>query len=83
MAIAEIQNSIFTIQECSIHEHGNRNEIVHKFEVIFYYHYSIYGNVQSGSSEFPISSSPSDPLYFNLWCLMEEYKFHYTPKIIM
>ena len=28
VAIAEIQNSIFTIQECSIHERGNRNEIV-------------------------------------------------------
>ena len=32
MIIAENQNSIFTIQECSIHERGNKNEIVHKFE---------------------------------------------------
>ena len=31
-SIAEIQNNIFTTQECSIHECGNRNEIVHKFE---------------------------------------------------
>ena len=26
----EIQNGIFTIQECRIHERGNRNEIVHR-----------------------------------------------------
>ena len=32
ITIAEIQNNIFTIQERSIHERGNRNEIVHKFE---------------------------------------------------
>ena len=32
MAIAEIPNSMFTIQEYSIHECGDRNEIVHKFE---------------------------------------------------
>ena len=30
--IAEIQNNIFTIQESSTHERGNKNEIVHKFE---------------------------------------------------
>ena len=32
IATAEIQNSIFTIQECSIDERGNRNEIVLKLE---------------------------------------------------
>ena len=34
ITIAEIQNNIFTIQECSIHERGNRNEIVNKFELM-------------------------------------------------
>ena len=32
IAIAEIQSSLFTIQECRIHERGNINEIVRKFE---------------------------------------------------
>ena len=32
ITIAEIHNNIFTIQECSIHERGNKNEIIHKFE---------------------------------------------------
>ena len=27
ITITEIQNNIFTIQECSIHERGNRNDL--------------------------------------------------------
>ena len=53
MAIAEIKNSIFTIQECSNHEVVAEMKLYislkdHQYEVD-YYHYSIYGVVQSGS----------------------------------
>ena len=53
----------------SFHESGNRNEIVHKFEVIFSMKLTIIQInriVQSGFRESPISSSPSAPLSFQV-----------------